>query len=278
MSGWDGRNESFEEWNCRYVVAEGPYKIRIDKISEAVGAYRALKENELQISFKVRVSGVTKLILSGKIMNLRLVSLKNTSSGIVNEYAITEDGLYSFNAWDVGEASGIGWFAYKTGAPSSLVSLSSPITIELLPDYGGALVSDGVDDYAVSDEVIDEEIGGFVWHGELLTAGYGFATSWGANHVFMYRDSNGAIHYGGGTPSEVETMINKPVQILGFLKTPAIPNNTLKITPKLDSTYDYSNAALYQLRLIKTQPTDIQLEAIKWQCRKEHDDYLIQKG
>ena len=129
MSGWDGRNESFDEWNCRYVVAEKPYKIRIDKISDVVGVYRALKENELQISFKVRVSGVTKLMLSGEIMNLRLVSLKNTSNGIVNEYAITEDGLYSFNAWDVGEASGIGWFPYKTGV-TSFVSLSSPITID----------------------------------------------------------------------------------------------------------------------------------------------------
>ena len=152
------------------------------------------------------------------------------------------------------------------------------ITIELIPDYGGALVSDGVDDYAVSDENIDEEIGGFVWHGEVLTAGYAFATYWGANHVFLYRSDDGAFHYGGGTELEVETIIDKPVQILGFSKAPAIPNYTLKITPKLDAVYNYSNAALYQLRLIKNQPTDLQLEVIKHQVLMEHNDYVKEMG
>lgn len=151
------------------------------------------------------------------------------------------------------------------------------ITLELLPDYGGALVSDGVDDNAVSSEVIDEEIGGFVWHGETLTTGYAFATSWGANHVFMYKSNDGITHYGGKT-SPVEAIINTPVQILGFSKAPAIPNATLRITSKLDSSFDYLNAALYQLRLIKTQPTETQLEVIKQQVLREHNDYVKEMG
>lgn len=127
----------------------------------------------------------------------------------------------------------------------------------------------------MSDEVIDEEIGGFVWHGELLTTGYAFATYWGANHVFLYTGGDDIFTYGGKT-SPVETTTNKPVQILGFLRAPAIPNDTLKITPKLD--LGYANAALYQLRLIKNQPTDLQLEVIKHQVLMEHNDYVKEMG
>ena len=290
MSGWDGRNESFDEWNCRYVVAEGPYKIRIDKISEAVGAYRALKKNELQISFKVRVSGVTKLMLSGEITSFRLVSLKNTSSGIVKEYPITEDGLYSFNAWDVGEASGIGWFPYKNGVPSYLVSLSSPITIELIPDYGGALVSDGVDDYAASDENIDGQIGGVVLHCTDLRAaddavGYAFGNSWQLNSIFGYFSTSSAgvngMTYGDtkGNDGEVTTARTEGKDLLfGFSREPSFHGYPLYISRLSDASSEYGKIAFYQLRLIKTQPTDIQLEAIKWQCLKEHDDYLIHRG
>ena len=56
-----------------------------------------------------------------------------------------------------------------------------------------------------------------------------------------------------------------------------IPNTKIFIQSSGENT-EFGQNALYQLRLIKTQPTDVQLEAIKWQCRKEHDDYLIHMG
>ena len=62
----------------------------------------------------------------------------------------------------------------------------------------------------------------------------------------------------------------------GLDRSPIAPNNKLMVGN--NNSNEWGNAALYQLRLIKTQPTDIQLEAIKWQCRKEHEDYLIHRG
>ena len=153
-------------------------------------------------------------------------------------------------------------------------SIGEYIEAEQIPLYGGALVSDGVDDYAVSDEVIDEEIGGFVFHGEVITKCYAFATGWSKDDVFLYRLEN--ITKGGNATGNVETTDLSNSSVIGFSKSPLIPNKILSITPSMD--LGRGQSALYQLRLIKTQPTDTQLEAIKWQCRKEHDDYLIHRG
>ena len=161
--------------------------------------------------------------------------------------------------------------------------VGSVVTFEQLPVYGGALVSDGVDDYAVSDEVIDEEIGGFVFHadytGEIAnksSAGYYFATGGSAftNNTdinsYTFRDS-GNVYRGNPETSGMKTTDS----IYPFSRTPAVPGKVLKIG---GFSTEYLDMALYQLRLIKSQPTDVQLEAIKWQCRKEHDDYLIHMG
>lgn len=144
------------------------------------------------------------------------------------------------------------------------------------PDYPGALVSDGVDDYAVSDEVIDEPIGGVVCHVEEITAvngTYFFNSAQGtdnANRIYLYRDNAGKLSI--GRPS---TDVGLPLASLK--RTPLSPDDVLYLSCR-DVSANVSNNALYQLRLIKTQPTDTQLEAIKWQCRKEHEDYLIHMG
>lgn len=261
MSGWNGWPfSSFSDFGYESLSDATENKAKITKLNSTgwicYMGIGASKTNEWRLRVHNPFGKTLYLIYINDNSSVKLVTLNEGINVIPPATEEFTNIAFEMNDFSIGEY----------------------IEVEQLPLYGGALVSDGVDDYAVSDEVIDEEIGGFVWHGEHLTAGYAFATYWGGNHVFMYKDNNGSTHYGGGTALEVETKIDKPVQILGFSKAPAIPNYTLKITPKLDSTFDYSNAALYQLRLIKSQPTDIQLEAIKWQCRKEHDDYLIHMG
>lgn len=270
MSGWDGYPINWESWNNVVIPQQGGL-IEASKSIIKVKNFGAYPAWSITSNSEIASIPEMRIKISGLKTGASLFFIKQVSDTRTNLMTATRDGIYTVPA----DTSAPDYYAIYCNGYSA--NEDADLTIELIPEYGGALVSDGVDDYAVSDEVIDEEIGGFVWHGEVLTAGYAFSTSWGANHVFMYKDSVGSIHYGGKT-SQSEIVISDDVQILGYLKEPAIPNNVLMITPKLGSTYDYSNAALYQLRLIKNQPTDIQLEAIKWQCRKEHDDYLIQKG
>ena len=64
--------------------------------------------------------------------------------------------------------------------------------------------------------------------------------------------------------------------VYGFSRTPLSPVNNLYIGK--NKSNEWGNAALYQLRLIKTQPTDIQLEVIKHQVLMEHNDYVKEMG
>ena len=161
--------------------------------------------------------------------------------------------------------------------------VGSVVTFEQLPIYGGALVSDGVDDYAVSDEVIDEEIGGVVMLAEKISDP---ATSYG--NIF-----SSSVGLGGSAGKEIAGLVSKGSDSIimgdpwtsfgknedaayGLDRSPIAPNNKLMVGN--NNSNEWGNVAFYQLRLIKNQPTDVQLEAIKWQCRKEHDDYLIHMG
>ena len=155
-------------------------------------------------------------------------------------------------------------------------SIGEYIEVEQLPLYGGALVSDGVDDYAVSDEVIDEEIKSAVFHAYGMNTGYAYFVERNGHPdnenyrlALLYRkDSNTFIHSGIPLPNNnMPHSISFPWDIIG---------NKMYIGTA--GGVEFGHTALYQLRLIKTQPTDVQLEAIKWQCRKEHEDYLIHMG
>ncbi len=230
-----------------------------------------------EFKFTVYIKGVTRAISSGILQEIRFRTRMRTATQI-DTVPIKKDGVYNISLPVTSETVYLG----VVSQPLKQENFPEPIIITQIPDYPGALVSDGVDDYAVSDEVIDEAIGGVVCHVEKP-------------------DIQGVAHYAYGSPaggvgssmavgtlaayftSDLFKMGNSPVinhdiqvpYVYGYSREPAVPNYTLYIQ-RAQATYGV--AALYQLRLIKTQPTDIQLEAIKWQCRKEHDDYLIHMG
>lgn len=162
-------------------------------------------------------------------------------------------------------------------------SVGEYIEVEQLPLYPGALVSDGVNDYAVSDETIDEEIGGVVMLAEKISdpvTSYGniFSSSAGLGDS-TGKEIAGLVSKGSDTiiMGDPWTSLSKSSDAAyGLARSPIAPDNKLMLGN--NKSNEWGNAALYQLRLIKTQPTDTQLEAIKWQCRKEHEDYLIHMG
>lgn len=156
------------------------------------------------------------------------------------------------------------------------LSIGDYIEVEQLPLYPGALVSDGVDDYAISDEVIDEEIGGMVYYGEEITAkngAYFFNCGIGPennNRIYFYRSNEGQLNIGRpGIVTELPTA--------SLTRNPLVPADKLYISVYTLNN-NYANMALYQLRLIKTQPTDVQLEVIKQQVLREHNDYIKEMG
>lgn len=281
MSGWNGTRYNFVSvGNISTVIGN---KITITHAYSGINTYSVnppIVDNIL--SLKAKFTGIDRLMQSGEITGVYLIASDSSGETLKFGTHATKDGIIELSV-DVNGVEGVAraslYVALKNTQEATLIPLSSPITIDVFPDYGGALVSDGVDDYAVSDEVIDEPIGGVVVHGETIRNGTeyffnsGTGDSDGISRRYAYHFSDRKIYLGAPNTAMDINLHN----IYSLNMEANIPNTKIFIQSSGENT-EFGQNALYQLRLIKTQPTDVQLEAIKWQCRKEHDDYLIHMG
>lgn len=95
------------------------------------------------VHYKIEVSGLSKL----------RQTYPNVKLGDVGENfstEIREDGVYELNYTSVSDYSAVALYNSLPGAPSDL---SLDVTIRQIPLYPHALVSDGVDDYALTDDI-----------------------------------------------------------------------------------------------------------------------------
>lgn len=272
MSGWGGWPldlNNFESGN--EIIEKSGSKLKI-RITQPANNWIAITYNDLLVSNTARI----RAIIDKKDQASKLyLTWTNASNDQSQSFPLSE-GVNEVSRPEVS------FDVAATAIDFRNCNSGDEITIELLPDYGGALVSDGVDDYAVSDEVIDEEIGGFVCHAEILPSntGYIFSTNWKSDGVFEYSTlANliaGDVVSGNG---QVDTRNQALDSILTvFSRVPASPKNRLFIGTINETLQQMGKFALYQLRLIKTQPTETQLEVIKHQVLREHNDYVKEMG
>lgn len=127
MSGVDGYNINFTEWN----LIVGSATETIFKIPSGIqSGWLAYSSKEL-LPFKCKVSGINGCAISYHY------NIDDTSCLFVE---ITKDGIYNLPGSVINE-NYMG-FIMQSGVTSN-------ITIEILPEYPNALVSDGVDDYVL---------------------------------------------------------------------------------------------------------------------------------
>ena len=270
LSGWNCYSlPAFNNYNKASLTNTTESKCKLTKIDGNgwliyMGAPSNLKKYGLKIKIhKSTTKRVGLLFLSNEnttVANITLEEGLNTilSTSIPEEFA---NVCFDLNSFSVGEY----------------------IEIEQLPLYPGALVSDGMNDYAVSDEVIDEPIGGIVVHAEKISDPSG-----AYGNIF-----SSSVGLGGSSGKEIAGLVSKgsdsiimgdpwttlkkdAENIYGLSRVPISPGNKLMIGN--NKSNEWGNAALYQLRLIKNQPTDIQLEVIKQQILREHNDYIKEMG
>ena len=282
MSGWNGSYINFTGyWTCDQRSSgltdtkDGEYKViftNVDKIPANGINYCRQINTSSTIRIKARVSG----LMPSEKFSLTYRNQENT-------------------LW-IKLTEGVGDCTLEADVPATqsflfdIANISDKvdrkITLEIIPIYPGALVSDGVDDYAVSDEIIDEPIGGVAFLAHPIqkgSAGYIFGAQWKKNSIFSYLSIVDVIVIGdtGTNESSATTKeLNRSADnFYSMVRTPAIPDKEFAIAVlNKNAPSEFGKNAIYQLRLIKSQPTDIQLEAIKWQMQKEHEDYLIQNG
>ena len=108
--------------------------------SIAIQLYYLSKTNEVAFtvpSIKVRVVGLT----DGQSVNYRYFV-----DGVVNHFLISSDGIYDLPAFEFPAKGDYYGFEFTK------IQSSCNITIEQIPEYEGYLVTDGVDDKAVSKQ------------------------------------------------------------------------------------------------------------------------------
>lgn len=270
MSGWNGYEYDYTTWD----KAQGTnYDLSVLTVSKTVVSVRGILSEGKQAA-GVYISGVQK----GETVHIyiRVNGLKNGQYlSIVNEInqegdrQITEDGVADITLTSNGTSYGnVYMLVYGAG--------ELDVTIEQLPLYPGALVSDGVDDYGRTAEVIDEQVGTMLVYGDYLTtnAQYMVSCGLGSEDTWLYAtqdDNNGVARIGRPNKTVTDTM-----PMASLTRDQASPNSQMMLFNAGDR--NYACAWVARLILIREQLDDAAVEFLKWKVDKEYRDWCKANG
>lgn len=276
MSGWNGYTYDFLNFRGNYSYSEHtPTKIQVQSRNEGSSAKtiaeQYLKTDETIGTFTfpglyLRISNPNDIPvnldyypISGTTINLHegINYIPEKTIEITDEMAVKRSAIrFSIGSSYVGDFQNLG------------------ITLELLPLYPGALVSDGVDDRGISAEVINEEIKTVVMH--LV----GLAPTW----VFFIEGADGdqtkrigATYSKGKLSLAGIGNIENDGKPYGFNRNVPVPNNKLYIGCAIGNV-EYGKSAIHRLIFIKEQLDAAQLEFLTWKVSKEYRDWCKENG
>lgn len=117
--------------------------------------------NKDVISFKIKVTG-----LEPDKFIIKYNYLSSTDATVTSGFVINSDGIYELPKSFANDGSlidnygwvGFGFVKRSTDIPITITGVN--VTIEVLPEYEGAFVTDGVDDMIVSQNPVSEMLGG----------------------------------------------------------------------------------------------------------------------
>ena len=148
MSGCDGYTESFlgdkinwesEIYNSRKMSVFGGDRSKVSII-----------HNQYHFQTYVKISGIDAN--EGKV---RGVYFYNMESSFTEGTICRTDGIYKIDITELNKRGVVGIWAYP--AKKNEEDYDYPVTIEILPLYPGFIISDGVDDCAVTEKNLDFE-------------------------------------------------------------------------------------------------------------------------
>ena len=267
MSGWNGYCFDWSRWQSDIATTGGTVirtqtSIRMTNTgTQPYWTIAYIRNPGVFGEFRIKVSGLK----AGAALKFRAVS----AGGEL--FRTNTDGVYTIPAVDT-EASDISF-----SAEGYSENESADLLIEQLPLYPGALVSDGVDDYGESADILTETIGTALVCAELLDdpsdvgkyiLNTGFINDGG--RIFLWRPG-GSNQYAIGSPSQ---RYSQPPFVLS--RVPSSPNNFLNIGGASPAAPEKSTIS--RIILIKEQLDNAQQEFLKWKVEKEYRDWCKENG
>lgn len=274
MSGWGGYNFDFtQRWQ-----SDNQFNGVLNVVkNERKAIFTLLQDYQKTINFYVSYLNDDGVVIPAQTLRVRstkkLAFSYGNESGNYIEIPCTQKGdIYTVEIPDCKI-----FLIFIKG----LFSSGESFAIEQLPLYPGALVSDGVDDYGKSADIIDDEIGTVlasyckvsdksVWH-YLMNCGVGEDNRAivGSNTANRYY-----VHY-SFSPESWPLATTR--QINASTRLPAAANDNLYVAAR-SKTGAYDNVAIFRLILIKEQLDDSQVEFLKWKVEKEYQDWCRANG
>lgn len=240
---------------------------------------------KLDFKCKVKITGLTYNIENKIVERLVFYGDKDGQS-TETSFKTVSDGIYDLNfSFSSSENTKIYVFAIgKQGTPQDPYKLEVPIIIEQIPDYPGALVSDGVDDYGLCENfpILTREKGYTICAIRepirndktcaLLAHGID-ATSSKSVFIFEAFTPDGDLITSWGNANYTEITDNK----FSFLKSDSYNNISISkgnLTQSVDNRialFSYTangfsylqKAALYALEIYDHDLTDEEIQSVK---------------
>lgn len=262
MSGVGGYNDNFSNW--RTDSNNGVVKIESDSsivIQSVKIEYRGVlyQDSSKKATLKCNITGITEE-LKGK-----LIFRYTDAEGSKN--ITLENGYFEFNSSEYEGLSG--WYGFTSKQPID----NCNITITQIPEYPGALVTDGVDDFGLVENLSSgvkmlfmtvNPIGDF-------NAGKAYYAQSNMNKSFWVIPIRNAIAYNSNNPNGVtyiDGMLNKSIycqELFNVKHTITIVNGTVDSTntvqpvffanEHLNSGY-FSRIAFYNSIAFDSIPTE----------------------
>lgn len=275
MSGWGGYGEDFKSYS---MIESAPYMpgiVTVDSRTIHVKGSFASGYNRAGIAMRTVTEGIQKrffMKVQGLAAGQRVYIVDETVSPNVS-YITETDGVV-----DVEITTGAGGrgnlFVYAQSSGQS-DDEAIDVTIEQLPLYPGALVSDGVDDYGVAQEVINDNIGYALLHYNRLIEN---PSNWGYYMDGLYsRRLYISYKIGGDIYTNLTGTIDDGKILTGKCNYTEPASEKLNVASNNESR-ERGQVAIYRLILIREQLDGAQVEFLRWKVEKDYRDWCKANG
>lgn len=260
MSGWNGYGTDFKSWT----------------LDNTDGATTTATENTITIKNSIHPQNI-----------------RNNSTGAWKAILKVDKNciLYYIEQFKDGSPANIGAYTFKAGVwqevsfedKTDILNLrwtyfmgysDNSLVITQAPYYPGALVGDGIDDYGVTQEAINEEVGTMLLHYRRLIE---VPTKWG----YYYDALNSTRIYAAyinTSPYFNTNMVEKYNDGNLLIGTTSQTVDAILHIMANCSAAERGQAAIFRLIIIKEQLDDAQVEFLRWKVEKEYRDWCKKNG